>query len=117
MLHTSSLGELSVEERRRIRRRRQLSKKTPQQRQKIKQYHRRHNEKDGILYYCDYCDSFIHSSEKSWRKHLTGNKHIKNFEAYYNLVEDMERETWNALLESTAQASLDRQGSTEKISK
>lgn len=102
-------GVLSPEELRRIRQRQRLSRKNPQQRKKIQQYHRRHNEKDGILYYCDYCDVFTSASEKSWSRHLSGTRHMDNVEAYYNLVPLVEDEKWFALNEKVTLASLQRQ--------
>lgn len=109
MIPNSSSNVLSPEELRRIRQRQRLSRKTPQQRKKILQYHWRHNEKDGILYYCDYCDVFTSASEKSWSKHLSGTRHMNNVEAYYNLVPLVEEEKWVALNENVTLASHQRQ--------
>eukprot|EP00796_Vickermania_ingenoplastis_P012378 gene12378-8504_t len=84
----------SHEELKRLRMRRRLARKTPAQRQRLQQYHRRHNEKDHRLYYCDYCDVFISTSDKAWsRGHLRTYRHFQNVEAYYALVESLEGET------------------------
>lgn len=70
----------------RIRRRRRLARKTPEQRRKLLQYQRRHNEKDGRLAYCDYCDLFVSSRQRPWRAHLQSTRHMEAFRAYYNLA-------------------------------
>jgi hypothetical protein len=74
----------------RVRRRRALARKTPQQRRKLLQYQRRHNEKDERLYYCDYCDLFISSRHKTWMAHLSSARHLGAFRAYYDLASHVE---------------------------
>lgn len=86
------VSALSPEEIKRIQIRRKMARSTPAQREKLLQYQRRHNEKDGRLYYCDYCDFFVSSQEKSWSKHLATNRHRESMRAYYYLVEQEEKE-------------------------
>ncbi|KAG5505671.1 hypothetical protein JKF63_05006 [Porcisia hertigi] len=85
-----SAGQPSEAEMKRIRQRRRLAKKTPEQRRKLQQYQRRHNEKDERLYYCDYCDLFISSRHKTWMTHLRSARHIDAFQSYYDLVAHVE---------------------------
>lgn len=97
-------SSLSPEEIKRIRDRQKWARRTPEQRQKHRQYQRRHNEKDGRLYYCDYCDVFVSSSEKSWSRHLNGIKHMDNMYAYYQLVEQMEAEKMHKIRHDVLEA-------------
>ncbi|KAK7200168.1 U1 small nuclear ribonucleoprotein C [Novymonas esmeraldas] len=83
-------GQPSDAEVRRVRQRRRLARKTPEQRRHLQQYQRRHNEKDERLYYCDYCDLFISSRHKTWMTHLRSARHIDAFQSYYNLVAHVE---------------------------
>ncbi|KEG09567.1 elongation factor 1-alpha (ef-1-alpha) [Trypanosoma grayi] len=75
------------DEERRRRRRRRLARKSPETRRRRLQYARRHNEKDGRLFYCDYCDLFVSRAAKSWLQHLGGVRHMEAMEAYYALVD------------------------------
>lgn len=86
----SPANQPTSEEVARIRRRRRLARKTPEQRRKLLQYQRRHNEKDGRLFYCDYCDLFVSSRQKTWAAHLRSARHMDNFRAYYNLASQVE---------------------------
>lgn len=88
----------TADEVRRIERRRRLAKKTPAQRRLLTQYHRRHNERDGRLVYCDYCDLFISSKQKTWATHLKSIRHLASFQAYYDLLQNVES-GWMAEIE------------------
>ncbi|KAG5479353.1 hypothetical protein LSCM1_04611 [Leishmania martiniquensis] len=81
-----SAGQLSEAEIKRIRQRRRLASKTPEQRRKLLQYQRRHNEKDERLYYCDYCDLFVSSRHRAWMTHVRSARHMDAFQSYYDLV-------------------------------
>ncbi|AYU78499.1 conserved hypothetical protein [Leishmania infantum JPCM5] len=83
-------GQPSEAEMKRIRQRRRLACKTPEQRRKLQQYQRRHNEKDERLYYCDYCDLFISSRHRTWMTHLRSARHTVAFQSYYDLVAHVE---------------------------
>lgn len=96
-------SRLSSEERRR-RRRRRLAAKSPETRRRRRQYSRRHNEKDGRLLYCDYCDLFVSSAQRSWAQHLGGVRHMEAVEAYYATVEAREPAWLNAIRENVARA-------------
>ncbi|GET88267.1 hypothetical protein, conserved [Leishmania tarentolae] len=85
-----SAGQPSEAEMKRIRQRRRLACKTPEQRRKLQQYQRRHNEKDERLYYCDYCDLFISSRHRTWMMHLRSARHMDAFQSYYSLVAHVE---------------------------
>lgn len=54
------------------------------------QYQRRHNEKDGRLFYCDYCDVFVSRSDKVWQSHLQSAKHMSAVEGYYHMASQVE---------------------------
>jgi len=54
------------------------------------QYQRRHNEKDGRLFYCDYCDVFVSRSDKVWQSHLQSTKHMSAVEGYYHMASQVE---------------------------
>ncbi|KPI89538.1 putative U1 small nuclear ribonucleoprotein C [Leptomonas seymouri] len=83
-------GQPSQDEVARIRHRRKLARKTPEQRRKLLQYQRRHNEKDGRLFYCDYCDLFISSRPRTWTAHLRSARHMDAFRNYYDLAAHVE---------------------------
>ncbi|CAJ1008282.1 putative U1 zinc finger containing protein [Leishmania naiffi] len=85
-----SAGQPSEAEMKRIRQRRRLARKTPEQRRRLQQYQRRHNEKDERLYYCDYCDLFISSRHRTWMTHLRSTRHMNAFQSYYDLVAHVE---------------------------
>lgn len=114
-------SSLSPEEIKRIRERRKWARRTPEQRHKHRQYQRRHNEKDGRLYYCDYCDVFVSTSEKSWSRHLNGLKHMDNMYAYYQLVEQVEEEAMekirNDVLEARGEGPYCRDGAGKSQSR
>lgn len=42
------------------------------------------NEAYGLLWYCDYCDVFVSSKQRTKKQHLAGHAHAQNMEAYYN---------------------------------
>ncbi|KAG5480116.1 hypothetical protein CUR178_06168 [Leishmania enriettii] len=85
-----SAGQPSEAEMKRIRQRRRITSKTPEQRRKLLQYQRRHNEKDERLYYCDYCDLFVSSRHRAWMTHLRSARHMDAFQSYYELVAHVE---------------------------
>lgn len=99
-------GGFSEEERRRQKRRRQLARKTPEQRRSLLQYQRRHNEKDGRVYYCDYCDLFVSSAQKTWKRHLNSLKHMNAFEAYYEMASRVESVWLNEIKADVADAHI-----------
>lgn len=96
----------SPEELRRQRRRRRLARKTPEQRRKTIQYTRRHNEKDGRLFYCDYCDLFVSSSQRPWRRHLASGKHMACVRDYWSMAAHVEAPWLNEINEAVAKAQL-----------
>lgn len=81
------LRSSSISEEARLKKRRRMARKTPEQRQRKVMYVRRHNEKDGVLYYCDYCDRFVSTSQVAWKRHLQSPAHIHHMESYYQLVD------------------------------
>ncbi|KPA78146.1 putative U1 small nuclear ribonucleoprotein C [Leptomonas pyrrhocoris] len=87
---TALNGQPTLDEVARIHHRRKLARKTPEQRRKLLQYQRRHNEKDERLFYCDYCDLFISSRQKTWAAHLRSARHMDAFRAYYDLAAHVE---------------------------
>lgn len=101
-------NDVSAEELQRIRKRRQLARKTPEQRRKLLQYHRRHNEKDGRLFFCDYCDLFISSSPRCWRAHLTSTRHMDAVEGYYRMAAHVECVWLKEIQDSVARAQMQR---------
>ncbi|RNF16092.1 elongation factor 1-alpha (ef-1-alpha) [Trypanosoma conorhini] len=100
-------GEMSLEERRRRQRRRRLAAKPPETRRRRLQYSRRHNEKDGRLLYCDYCDLFVSSGQRPWLQHLGGVRHMEAMESYYATVEARDPAWVNALREDVARAHVE----------
>jgi hypothetical protein len=42
------------------------------------------NEAYGLLWYCDYCDVFVSSKQRTKKQHLAGHSHAQNMEAYYD---------------------------------
>ncbi|CAD2220874.1 U1 zinc finger containing protein, putative [Angomonas deanei] len=92
MSHHSKLDEvhLTSEDLIRQKKRKRMAKMSPEKRRKFIQYERRHNEKDGNLIYCDYCDVFISSKPRVWNAHRSSRRHMDNFEAYYAMVAGVE---------------------------
>ncbi|CBZ26780.1 conserved hypothetical protein [Leishmania mexicana MHOM/GT/2001/U1103] len=103
-----SAGQPSEAEMKRIRQRRRLACKTPEQRRKLQQYQRRHNEKDERVYYCDYCDLFISSRHKTWMTHLRSARHTDAFRSYYDLVAHVES-VWVAEISREVELSRSRE--------
>ncbi|KAF8289835.1 putative U1 small nuclear ribonucleoprotein C [Trypanosoma cruzi] len=100
-------SELSQEERRRRQRRRRLAAKSPETRRRRLQYSRRHNEKDGRLLYCDYCDLFVSSAQRTWMQHLRGVRHMEAMEAYYAMVEARDPAWLKAVREDVVRAHVE----------
>lgn len=44
------------------------------------------NEAFGLLWYCDYCDVFVSTKQRTRKQHLSGHTHAENMEAYYNTL-------------------------------
>ncbi|CCW63804.1 unnamed protein product [Phytomonas sp. EM1] len=105
---TNPPNGLSDEELKRQKRRRRLARMTPEQRRKALQYQRRHNEADGRLFYCDYCDLFISTSQKCWRAHLVSARHIDAVEGYYTMAANVESQWVNDIHETIAKDRLRR---------
>ena len=47
----------------------------------------RHNEKDDRVYYCDYCDKFVGTSQAVRMQHNKSTKHIECLETYYSMAQ------------------------------
>ncbi|ORC89369.1 elongation factor 1-alpha (ef-1-alpha) [Trypanosoma theileri] len=90
MLEGAAPSGAAGELRSRQRRRRQRLAASPQSRRARLQYRRRHNERDGRVYYCDYCDLFVSSAGRSWTEHLRGVRHMESVEMYYAMLERRE---------------------------
>ncbi|ESL07332.1 hypothetical protein TRSC58_04980 [Trypanosoma rangeli SC58] len=100
-------GEVFVEELRRRKRRRRLASKPVEIRRRRLQYSRRHNEKDGRLLYCDYCDLFVCSGQRTWLQHLGGVRHMEAMEAYYAMLEARDPAWVNAVREDVSRAHVE----------
>ncbi|KAH9597511.1 U1-C [Trypanosoma melophagium] len=81
--------------------------KSPQTRRARLQYKRRHNERDGRLYYCDYCDLFVSSAGRSWLQHLRGVRHMECMEMYYTMVANMDSAWLDAIRENVRQSHVE----------
>ncbi|RNE98567.1 elongation factor 1-alpha (ef-1-alpha) [Trypanosoma rangeli] len=100
-------GGIYVDELRRRQRRRRLASKPLETRRRRLQYCRRHNEKDGRLLYCDYCDLFVCSGQRTWLQHLGGVRHMEAVEAYYSLLEARDPAWVNAVREDVSRAHVE----------
>nr|CCC93416.1 conserved hypothetical protein [Trypanosoma congolense IL3000] len=68
---------------------------------------RRHNERDGRLIYCDYCDLFICSIRRVWEQHLNSCRHMDSVEAYYAFLEVRDSSLLTRIREDVSRAHLE----------
>ncbi|EAN77639.1 U1 small nuclear ribonucleoprotein C, putative [Trypanosoma equiperdum] len=97
----------ALDDARRIKRRRRLSRMSIEGRRRQLQYRRRHNERDGRLLYCDYCDLFVCSSLRSWGEHVISERHMENMECYYAMVEAYEPSWLGSICDDVSRAHVE----------
>ncbi|KAG8338914.1 hypothetical protein TRVL_10259 [Trypanosoma vivax] len=71
------------------------------------QYRRRHNERDGRLRFCDYCNVFVSTVPRCWLEHINGVHHMDSIESYYSFVQSHDPALLQSISDDVSRAHFD----------